>query len=276
MAIYEPERHHRQLTSILADDSGVTAMAMLGWALHWLGDIDGSIATTERAVAMAVALDDPYSIVQATLWRAFLMVERGEPRAIEEGEVLVRLTEEQHIPAFTAAARMFVGRARRDAAEVMAAAAMGGSAGTMVMAPQVFLSLAIANRAAGLLDDAVAIADMGIDIAQATGQHSTDVQLRSLKAESLMDQAIERPDKEALLDQADALSSRALEQARDQSANTSVLIAATTRARLLVHRGRVDEAIDLLDVHGAPFASMKGIGFVDDARSLRAALVSGQ
>ena len=170
ITLYDPAVHHEPLVSILADDSGVTAWAMSGWVKHWMGEMDEGLRRVDKAIEMVSTLHDPYSDVQARLWRLALLGERVDPRAEAAAKELLKLTEEQDLPAFGGGARMYLGRARHDPDEINAGAAMAATTGTMIMAPALFMSLAVAHRARGESADAIAMLEVGLDLASSTEQ----------------------------------------------------------------------------------------------------------
>jgi tetratricopeptide (TPR) repeat protein len=244
MALYDPAVHHEPLVSILADDSGVTAWAMSGWVKHWMGEMDDALRRVDKAIELVSTLREPYSDVQARLWRLALLGERGDARAGAAAEELLKLTEEQDLPAFGGGAGMYLGGARHDPDEINAGAAMAATTGTMIMAPALFMALADAHRARGESADAIAMLDVGLDLATSTEQTYIVPMLNAEKAAVLLE-ADPPPSGDTLL----AIEERAcdaLDLAAEQGSTIHALRAAIVLSRVRILQGREHDARQIL------------------------------
>ena len=113
IVLYDPERHHHALVSLVGDDSGVTARATSGWALCQLGYPDRALARIEEAVRVARALDHPFSIAQTYVWRLGIHMERGDEVLRERAAEALRFSETQGFPLWSGIAKMWLGYAIR-------------------------------------------------------------------------------------------------------------------------------------------------------------------
>jgi hypothetical protein len=232
------------LVSILADDSGVTAWAMTGWVKHWMGEMDEGLSRVDTAIEMVSTLRDPYSDVQARLWRLALLGERDDSRAEAAAQELLKLTEEQDLPAFGGGARMFLGRSRHDPDEINAGAAMAATSGTMIMAPALFMSLAVAHRARGESADAIAMLEVGLDLATSTEQtYIVPILLAEMAAVLL--EADGPPSGNAVLE-IERFAGNALDLAAEQGAAIHALRAAVVLSRVRILQSREKDARQIL------------------------------
>ena len=245
IALYDPATHHDQLVSLIADDSGVTAWAMSGWVLHRLGAFGEALQRVDRAVELAVALRDPYTVAQARLWRLALLVERGDPLADEAAQDLLDFTTEQGFVGFGGGARMYVGQLRSDVDEIIAGAMMARTTGTKVMGPAALGSLGRAHLARGSFADAIAMADAGLENARSTAQRYVESSTLCTKASSLF--AIDAEPTNDNLAAAEQIARQAISVAILQEAPLYELRATTLLARSLFKSGRADEGLYLLE-----------------------------
>jgi class 3 adenylate cyclase/tetratricopeptide (TPR) repeat protein len=244
IALYDPAVHHEPLVSILADDSGVTAWATSGWVKHWMGEMDEGLRRADKAIEMVSTLRDPYSDVQARLWRLVLLGERVDPRSEAAAEEVLKLTEEQDLPAFGGGVRMCLGRARHDLDEINAGAAMAATTGTMLMAPALFMSLAVAHRARGESAEAIAMLDVGLDLAGSTEQTYILPILLAEKAAVLLE-ADPAPSGDAMVD-IELLACDALDLAAGQGSTIHQLRAAIVLSRVRIMQDRDEDARQIL------------------------------
>jgi tetratricopeptide (TPR) repeat protein len=245
IALYDPATHHDQLVSLIADDSGVTAWAMSGWVLHRLGSFGEALHRVDRAVELAVALRDPYTVAQARLWRLALLVERGDPLAEDAAHDLLDFTTEQGFVGFGGGARMYVGQLRSDVDEIVAGAMMARTTGTKVMGPAALGSLGRAQLARGAFADAIAMADAGLENARSTDQHYVESSTLCTKAAALL--AINAEPTDDDLAAAERIARQAISVAILQEAPLYELRATTLLARILLKRGRADDGLQLLE-----------------------------
>ena len=244
MALYDPERHHHALVSLVGDDSGVSAQSISGWALWQLGYPDRALARGEEAVRLALSLDHPFSIAQTYVWRLGIHMERGDDVLRERASEALRFSETQGFPLWSGVAKMWLGYAISDPAMLLDGLAMAAGTGNQGGAPAMFFMLADAYRSRGLHADALATVDAGLATAAATSVPFYDANLYRLRGEIVLVDGGQAMSESRRI--AEECFRRALEIARGQEAKSIELRAATSLARLLCAQGRHEEGRALL------------------------------
>ncbi len=243
IALYDPDRHHQALVSLLGDDAGVSARSTSGWALFQLGYPDRALARVEEAVRLAVSLDHPFSIAQTSVWRLGIHMERGDDVLRERASEALRFSEKQGFPLWSGTAKIWLGYAVGDAAMLLDGSAMTAGTGNQAGAPAVFFMLADVCRRRELFADGLATVDAGLATAAATPSFY-DANLYRLKGEIVLADGARSASESRRL--AEECFRRAIEIACGQEARSLELRSTNSLARLLCAEDRHDEALALL------------------------------
>ncbi len=186
---FEREGDFFTITYGVGHDQGVFGRSMASWALWWVGRPDASLAAALDADERAQRL--PSSLSQALARHAVALarhLRRESALAIDAAMQNVMLTEELGIPFWLATALMVLGgeRARGgdhagldDLDQAFAVLMDIGNQGGSTMG---LTLLAEAQCGLGLIEEAVATADLGLTISQGFGQPFYDPELLRVKA----------------------------------------------------------------------------------------------
>jgi class 3 adenylate cyclase/tetratricopeptide (TPR) repeat protein len=250
IALYRAEEH-ASLAYVYGEDPGTTSRAFGAIALWCLGHPDRSRQMSDEAVELAREHAHPFSLAFALSFAANLRQMLRVPDAARElAEESVALSAKQSFPVFEGASRLtrgWVAAADGDEQglpELQRGLAQLAPTGTDAAAP-FFLSLVVdANRKLHRVEDAAGALELALAVAADKNAPFWSAELFRLKGELM------------LLGDANAAEAepqfrRALELARQQSARSFELRAATSLARLWQRRGQLTEARDLLaPIHG--------------------------
>jgi tetratricopeptide (TPR) repeat protein len=270
IALYEPERHHRVLVSLLGDDAGVAARATSGWALFQLGYPDRALARTAEAVRLAVSLDHSFSIAQTRMWHLCLHMERGDDVMGELAAELLRFSETQGFPLWAGAGKALLGYANGDPAMLLEGSAMAARTGNQASAPTMFFFLADAYRRRGLFADALATVEAGLATAAAISVPFYDANLYRLRGDIILADGVQSMSESRRI--AEECFRRAIEIARGQEAKCFELRAVNSLVRLLCAQGRHGEARALLAPLYAWFREGFDTRYLLEAKALLAEL----
>jgi class 3 adenylate cyclase/tetratricopeptide (TPR) repeat protein len=169
----------------------VMARAWLAWSLAELGEFDDGIAHGEEAVALAEALDDPYSRVIAAWGLGTLRVVRGDAGGaiplLERGLAVTRMHDFPLLVPFVApplgAAYALDGRGA-EAVSLLADAAEQADGMTLRAHQSLRLTwLGEAHLGEGRLDRAAEMAAQALALAEPLGERGNDAAARRLLAE---------------------------------------------------------------------------------------------
>jgi len=239
---------HRDSASRYGQDIGVSAFAMLSWALWHRGYPDQSARAADRALALSRQLGHAHTLATA-LWFAGMAAvfardvatacayandcvaianEHGFPQWAAQGRILQGWTDAQRGEATTGIARIRDGLAAYEAT--------GARLGT----PFDLALLAEALALAGMIEEGLAILDDALATAAATGVRGWDAEIHRLCGELTLRLPCPDPAK------AEESFRTALAIAREQGTRGYELRAATSLARLWREQGRCAEARDLL------------------------------
>jgi class 3 adenylate cyclase/tetratricopeptide (TPR) repeat protein len=266
--LYEPAQHHRDIVSIVGDDTGVSALATSGWGLLHLGFPDQAMARCDDAVRLANSLDTPYSVAQALVWRVALLNDRRAETMADAATDARRFCDEQGFPAMSGGATAFLGLALNDLDVLLEGTGVLASTGTLLMAPSACMWVADANRAQGLYDDAFAMIDAGLDLGVSTRQRYYDSPLHRVKAEIILADNRQSGDRRA--EAAEDEFRRAVEIAKAQESKWFELRATIGLARLLLSEQRRNEARECLRPIFSSFTEGFDLRDLRDARALLA------
>jgi predicted ATPase/tRNA A-37 threonylcarbamoyl transferase component Bud32 len=238
--LHDPARHGAY-NVMFGIDPGMVARAMSSRPLWALGYPDGALARGLETIALGRTQRQPVTLVFALIVCEGIHLFRGEaPEAIALGDEAIALCREYEFPqeaewarafqgaAFAAAGRVDEGVAQlRDSLAALHALRSG-------LVRTMFLSLlAEALWRAGRADEGLAVVDEGFAHAESTLEHGFLHELNRVRGE-LLRQAGRTGEAEACL-------RAALDHARQRSAKSFELRAATGLARMLGETGRAAE-----------------------------------
>jgi tetratricopeptide (TPR) repeat protein len=259
VALYDPDAN-RALGGLVAADPGVMARAMLG-AVQWqLGYPDQARASLRHAVAQAQALDQRSSLAFAHFMAVMVASVVGRDMAIARNHAQALRSLGQLSLVYRAWSEMVAGQSQAQDGQAGDGTPERGLEQSVARAEEALSTWQAAGSGAGyaglLLLQAAACAQAGqvemglraLDQAQAwierTSVQATQAEVWRMRGELLL---IDRPDRSAQVEEAEACLTRALEVAREQQARMFELRATVRLVRLWQAQDRRDEARELLD-----------------------------
>jgi predicted ATPase len=245
ISFYEPERHHRALVSLRGSDAGTSALAYDACCLWCLGYPEQALNRSQKALAVARALDHPFSLADVLCYAGGYL---GELR--RDGQALMGYAEElkslaQKTPPWSMAGTYFqgealllLGRAHEGLVQIREGMDMYESMGVRYFLPGRMLFLAEAQAKVGQPKQGLDTLDQALTVVEETGERYWESELHRLRAELLLMQGDEA--------EAEASCHKAIEVARRQSARSWELRATTSLARLWQARGKIGKAREML------------------------------
>jgi class 3 adenylate cyclase/tetratricopeptide (TPR) repeat protein len=224
----------------------VGSRAYLGNVLYCLGFPDQALELSNAAIAAARRLAHPPSLAASLAISARLLSLVGDNRALgERADQLIALTTEQSFPFWRAQGAIYRGWVKvknGDATEGISLLRSGSTAfrgtGAEMSMPHFVGLLARACAIAGQVEEALALSDDALQIAERTGERWFSAELNRHKGQLLL--------RQGHTEAAEELYRKALSIAAEQEAKLWELRAATSLARLWGVQGRRAEARDLL------------------------------
>jgi predicted ATPase len=245
LTLYDPAFHGPRVWQT-GVEPGIFCRCELSRTLTLRGYPDSGLATVQRAVADARAVDHPQPLAFALLFEIFVHLSRRSPREVQRTyEQLAVVCQAHGIAQELHWAAPLVGRAFLELGDVnrgLRVLQEGLDAHTMtrsaLIRPYYLVLLAGARLRAGQFTQAQAALDESTQVADATGQHAYAAEHARLQAEVFG--AVGESEKSA------ECYRQALATARRQGARWLELRAARAYAHHLVEHGRPAEARDLL------------------------------
>ena len=270
LELYRPETHETHAAVYGGYDPGVGSRCWLSWLLWMRGEGDRALRVAADGLALADELGHPFSIGFACMSSAVLHLHRGEAKpaaaplerarrvAIEDGFPYLRATVGS-IEAWHALAS-----GRLDAAIELGEAALvaQNETGAHLTQPAYRIMLAVAYGFSGAIDQALAMADLGIAEVEETGQRLHGPGLWRARGELLGLRG------GASQEQIESCHRRSLELARALHAPTVELQSALGMARHLRATGRAAAARALVEPLVGGFREGLDTGLLRDARAL--------
>jgi predicted ATPase len=265
IALYDPRRD-RAHAYLHGYDTGVVCWMFKGLVLWYLGNLDRSLESSNRAVALARELSHPSSLALAQEFCAWLHQHRRD-RALTRywAEADVALCEEQGLSFFLARAKVLLGwalaeegRIEDGLAQIHEGIAGYRATGAELEMPYWLSLLAHAQGRAGQLEEGLRTLAEAMRIVQQSGGRICEAELHRLKGELLLQQVAPKdqqgafgPPDPVVIDarvviESEACFRDAIEIARRQQAKSLELRATTSLSRLLQRQGRRDEARQML------------------------------
>jgi predicted ATPase len=224
----------------------LAAQAALGIVLFCLGFPDQALARSNKALAEARRLSHPPTLAMSLGMDALLLTIIGDNIGLEQrADGLVAVANDQAFPFYRATGAIFRGWVKAKNADVTEGLSLlraGSSAycatGATVWMPLYIALLAGACETAGQIEEAAALLDQALQLAERTGERWFAAELEQQRGRLLLRQG--HPEA------AEELCRKALSVAREQEAKLWELRAAASLARLWRDQGRCAAARDLL------------------------------
>jgi predicted ATPase len=249
IARYEPQEFLGRGFPFYQADAGVWALVNLNCTLWQLGYPEQALTRSQESLALARELSHPFTEANALLYDNHTHWWRGEFRSVLEGaEALIALSSEHGFLQYAgigtfqqAMAWAAQGQQLQDAIEAMRAILEAMRAeGALVGSPGTAAVLADAYGKAGRAEEGLALLDEAQRLLAETGEGVGAPEVHRTRGELLLSRS---PSDQA---GAEASFREALDIARQQSAKSYELRAATSLARLWQQQDRRQEAHALL------------------------------
>jgi predicted ATPase/DNA-binding SARP family transcriptional activator len=242
LAFYEPQHHH-PLVLLSGSDAGVSALAYDACCLWCLGYPEQALSKSQEAMALARALDHPFSLAEIIFLAGCLFhaMHRDAQAIRDDAEELARLAGEKLMPTWLGGAvrcrgeaLAMLGQVQEGMAQMREGMAIHQSVHVGFWFPGTLCALAEAQAKAGNPQEGLATLAEALDLVEQTGERCWEAELHRLRGELLLIQGNEAD--------AEASLQHAIEIARRQQARSWELRATTSLARLWQAQGRTDEA----------------------------------
>jgi predicted ATPase len=246
-SLYRPDEH-RHSTSHYGQDIGVSAFAVLSWALWHRGYPDQSARAADRALAYSRELGHAHTLAHALGLAGMAAVfARDVATVCARSDDCVTLASEHGFPFWAAWGRALQGWADAQKGESTTGIARIGdglaaaeATGARALAPLNLTLLAEALALAGKIEEGLAALDDALAKAAISGVRGWNAEIHRLRGE--LTGRLPYPDPA----KAEDSFRTALAIAREQGTRGYELRAATSLARLWGEQGRRGEARDLL------------------------------
>ena len=230
----------------LGVDMEVVCRSQLSWTLWFLGYPNRALRMNHRAVEVARALSDPFSLIFAEIFLCYVQHHRRDARALQTtAEHVISICAEHGSAYGLANANIILGvamteqgRGEEGLKQMQHGFAEYRASGAEINRSEFLYWLAEAYGAAGRLDDAVDTLNNAIGAAEDRENLWLEAEIYRLKGEFLL--------RKGDSDEAQARFQQAIAIARKQGAKSPELSATTSLARLLAKQGHRDEARAML------------------------------
>ena len=271
-ALYDPSEQ-RANTLALQIDPGVNALLHLSWTLWILGYPDQAVQTSEKAIATARQLAQPFALSMALFFACATRACCGQFASLRPFlDELKALADEHGLGYMTSVARVLEGQDLIARDECVAGLEQIGRAFSEFQAQEAGVGLpwamsisATAYARLGKAKEGLATLAAAFAAADRNGEHQWQAELWRLKGELLLLPPVVDES------EAEACFRRAAELARQQSARSLELRATLSLARLLARQGKTADAEALLAESFGGFAEG---GETSDLRDAAVALRS--
>jgi predicted ATPase len=247
ISFYEPQQHHHPFVSLRGSDAGMSALAYDACCQWCLGYPDQALRQSEQALDLARELDHPFSLADVLCFAGCLFnaMRRDAQKLKEDSEELKQLSNEKGLFAWIESGTSYhgeslvrLGQVSEGIAQICEGIEASKTFGELCYLPGALRSLAEAQVKAGQPEAGLTTLVDAFALVEQTDERHWEAELHRLRAELLLIKNNE--------DEAEASLEKAIEVARQQSAKSWELRAATSLARLWQKQGRTDEAHHLL------------------------------
>ena len=272
-ALYDPQ-HQRTNPLALQIDPGVNALLHLSWTLWILGYPDQALEMSERAVAAARRLAQPFALAMTLFWAGSTQAACGEHLAARMSvDELTALTAEHGLGYLGSCARVLAAqdliardRSREGLTQIDQAFAEFKAQEAGLGRPWAIAIAAEAHLRLGQPQAGLATLAMGFEAATSRGERHWEAELWRVKGELLL--RLEPPDAA----DAEACFRTAIDLARRQAARSLELRATSSLAQLLARQGQRESARALLTAICTWFTEGAATADVREANRLLAAM----
>jgi len=255
-------------------DTSIGAMGVLAMVAWQLGEVEEARRLFDPAIAGAVAMDHPPTLVNTRHIRTIFEIARGDPAAARRDAIAIAQVSEGHgmelFAAWSALALAWT-KGRLEDREAGSRSLEQALSNYAALGMRSFVPLYEGLRAqldaeGPSIDSAVARIDSALGFAAKTGERWTDAMLHRIRGEVLLkrDPTNSAP--------AEAALQTAVAVAREQGARSFGLLAALPLARLYHSTGRRVEAHSLIASALEGFTPVPEMPEITEAWSLLAAL----
>ena len=228
----------------LGVDMEVICRSQLSWTLWFLGYPNRALRMNHRAVEVARALSDPFSLIFAEIFLCYVQHHRRDARALQTtAEHVISICAEHGSAYGLANANIILGVAMTEQGhgeeglqQMQQGLAELRATGAEINRAEFLYWLAEAYCAGGRLDEALDTLNNALGVAEERENLWLEAEIYRLKGEFLL----RRSDSDS--DEAQARFQQAIAIARKQGAKSPELSATTSLARLLAKQGHRDEA----------------------------------
>jgi predicted ATPase len=250
--LYEPQQHRHHAFLYGGHDPGVCCGSHAARVLWLLGYPDQAINKAQDAVKLARELSHPYSLGHALSFAAWVHQHRKEGKGAQEmAEAVITLGTEHGFPHWVMRGAIMQGwllveqgRWEEGIVQMRQGALGGGREQTYSGA-----LVAEAYRKAGKIEEGLSAATGALAKVHETGTRYYEAELHRIKGDLLLKSGVQTP--ESRVQEAEECFRQAIEIARQQSAKSLELRAATSLSRLWQRQGKQKDARQLLgDIYG--------------------------
>jgi predicted ATPase/DNA-binding winged helix-turn-helix (wHTH) protein len=232
----------------LGIDMEVVCLSQLAWTLWFLGYPDQALKMIHRAVELARALSDPFSLIFAKIFLCYLQHHRRDAHALQKtAQHVISICAEHgsayglaHASIFLGVAMTEQGRGDEGLKQMQLGLADHRASGAEINRSEFLYWLAEAYCAAGRLDEALDTLNNALGVAEERENLWLETEIYRLEGEFLL----RRSDSDS--DEAQACFQQGIAIARKQGAKSPELSATTSLARLLAKQGHRDKARAML------------------------------
>jgi len=232
----------------LGIDMEVVCLSQLSWTLWFLGYPDQALKMNYRAVEVAQALSDPFSLIFAEIFLCYLQHHRRDARALQNTAQHVISICTEHGSAYGLAhatvcrglAMTAQGRGEEGLKQIQQGFAEHCAAGAEVNRSEFLYWMAEAYCATDRLDEALDTLNKALGFAEDRENLWLEAEIYRLRGELLLRMS-DRNSTEA-----ESCFQQGIEIARRQSAKSLELTGATSLGRLLAKQGRREDARAML------------------------------
>jgi predicted ATPase len=269
IALSDPDQNRARPVPAVADPQ-VVCLCYAALTLWMLGYPDQALKRNQEALALARALEHPYSqTISSALTGWFHQLRRDEQAAERQSEITIALSSEHGFPLWKAQGTLVRGWARArqgHGAEAIEQVREGLSAwratGAELSMANSLAMLADAYGSSGRPEDGLSLATEGLAMVEKTAERWIEGELNRIKGELLE----MRPSPETV--ETEACFQRALATVRRQRAKSLELRVATSVSRRWQRQGKREAARQMLAEIYASFTEGFDTPDLQDARAL--------
>src|SRR5271157_196718 len=247
LKLYNRPKHHSLAFVYGGYDPAVASLAFASWDLWMLGYPEQAVARSNKSVALANALHQPFSQATALSFAAMLHHARHDPVATREyAEQTVALCNDHGIAIYLEMGKIMLGWANNQENEdgqgielIREGIADWRASGAELVIPQFQQALAAALARCGSYEEALAAIDEALSVISSTGDRSYEADCWRWKGELLWRSMDEGDSNHSA---AEACLHKAIAIARQQKAVSLELRAHLRLSPLLARRGEVELA----------------------------------